>query len=101
MFKHAILRRPALNFAAGETTADLGTPDFPIVEEQYQQYCEALQRCGLALTMLDADARYPDSTFVEDTAILTHKSAIFTRPGAPSREGEVVAIRSEIGRAHV
>jgi dimethylargininase len=96
MFKQAILRNPAPNLAAGETTVDLGTPDFSVVETQYLRYCEALRRCGLALTMLEADARYPDSTFVEDTAILTSKSAIFTRPGAPTREGEVSAIRPTV-----
>ena len=39
------------------------------------------------------DLRHPDSTFVEDTAILTPHAAILTRPGAASREGEVDAIR--------
>ena len=40
--------------------------------------------------------RFPDSTFVEDTAILTARGAILTRPGAASREGEVDAIRPTI-----
>jgi len=50
------------------------------------------------ITTLDADLRYPDSTFVEDTAILTPRGAILARPGAPSRQGEVAAIRETIGR---
>ena len=52
--------------------------------------------CGNAdstLTTLDADLDHPDSTFVEDTAVLTARSAILTRPGARSREGEVAAMR--------
>jgi 5-methylcytosine-specific restriction endonuclease McrA len=40
--------------------------------------------------------RFPDSTFVEDTAILTARGAVLTRPGAASREGEVEAIRPAI-----
>jgi dimethylargininase len=96
MFKHAILRRPAQNLAAGQTTVDLGVPVFALVEKQYQQYCEALRQCGLSLTVLEADERYPDSTFVEDTAVLTRESAIFTRPGAPTRAGEVRAMRPAV-----
>jgi dimethylargininase len=98
MFKLAILRRPAANFAAGQTTVDLGTPISAEVEKQFRQYCEALQRCGLALTVLDADSDHPDSTFVEDTAVLTRHSAIITRPGAPSRAGEVCAIKPIVER---
>src|SRR6185436_3183280 len=96
MFKHAILRRPAENLAEGETTVDLGKPVLAEVERQYDQYCEALRKCGLALTVLEADERFPDSTFVEDTAVLTRESAIFTRPGAPSRQDEVRAIRPAV-----
>jgi dimethylargininase len=48
---------------------------------------------GCEVITLDADARYPDSTFVEDTAlILPGLGAILTRPGAESRAGEVDAI---------
>jgi dimethylargininase len=38
---------------------------------------------------LEPDEAYPDATFVEDTAIVTARGAILTRPGAPSRQGEV------------
>lgn len=96
MFKHTIARAPGSNFASGLTTADLGTPAFDLVLTQHLRYCEALQQCGLELSVLAPDLRHPDSTFVEDTAILTARGAILTRPGALSREGEVEAIRSAI-----
>ncbi len=98
MFRHAIVRPPAANFADGLTTVDLGAPIFQTATEQHARYCEALERCGLAVTHLPADPRHPDSTFVEDAAILTGRGAILTRPGAPSREGEVPAIREALGR---
>jgi dimethylargininase len=63
---------------------------------QHSLYCEALHECGLAITALEADLRYPDSTFVEDTAVLTPRGAILTRPGALSRAGEAESIRSTI-----
>ncbi len=95
-FRRALVRPPAQNFADGLTTVDLGTPSFAAALEQHERYCEALERCGLALTRLPADPRHPDSTFVEDTAILTGGVAILTRPGAPSREGEVAEIEEAL-----
>ncbi len=93
MFKSAIVRAPGPNFAAGLTSADLGKPDFARTLAQHQRYCAALEQCGLKLIRLEADERYPDSTFVEDTAILTINGAILTRPGAESRRGEVESMQ--------
>jgi dimethylargininase len=98
MFRRAIVRPPAPNFADGLTTVDLGVPDVAIALAQYERYCEALEQCGLELVRLLPDPRYPDSTFVEDTAILTGRGAILTRPGAPSREGEVAGIEEAVSR---
>lgn len=96
MFTRAIVRPPGPNFAEGLTSAALGQPSFAKALDQHRAYCSALEGCGLSLTRLKPDERYPDSTFVEDTAVLTHESAVFTRPGAPSREGEVEAIRAAV-----
>ncbi|MBS0556399.1 MAG: N(G),N(G)-dimethylarginine dimethylaminohydrolase [Proteobacteria bacterium] len=103
-FKRAIVRPPAANFAQGLTSVDLGTPDVSLALEQHARYCAALEQCGLTLTRLPDDARFADSTFVEDTAILTDRCAILTRPGAASRAGEVAAIepavRANFSRIH-
>ncbi|HZI89655.1 MAG TPA: N(G),N(G)-dimethylarginine dimethylaminohydrolase [Candidatus Polarisedimenticolia bacterium] len=72
---------------------DLGSPDLDRARAQHASYCVALERCGAVLTRLPEDPRHPDSTFVEDTAILTPRAAILTRPGAPRRGGEVSATR--------
>lgn len=93
MFTHAIVRTPGKNFAEGLTTVDLGVPSYDGVLAQHARYCEALQACGLAITTLAEDLDHPDSTFVEDTAVLTTHGAVLTRPGARSREGEVAAMR--------
>ena len=98
MFKNAIVRIPGSNFAEGLTSVDLGSPHYDRVLHQHSCYCEALRECGLTITTLDADLNHPDSTFVEDTAVLTPRAAILTRPGAPSREGEVTAMRDTIRR---
>jgi dimethylargininase len=74
------------------TTASLGMPLLSAALAQHASYCEALEQCGLDVIPLDADARYPDSTFVEDTAVLTERIAVLARPGAPSRRGEVASV---------
>src|SRR5215831_5979122 len=97
-FQRAIVRPPAPTYASGLTTVSLGTPDLPRTRMQHAAYCEALERCGLTLTILPEDPAYPDSTFVEDTAVLTANRAILTRPGAPSRSGEVAAIEPALSK---
>ena len=99
-FTRAIVRPPARNFADGLTTADLGTPDVDRALAQHRAYCEALMRHGVHLVTLDADPRYPDATFVEDTALIRPgRGAIITRPGAASRAGEVDAVADAL-RVH-
>ena len=88
MYTKAIVRIPAENFDQGISSSGLGSPEYLKTLEQHSSYCEALRKCGLDLIVLDPDQRYPDSTFVEDTAIVTQSVAIITRPGDPRRAGE-------------
>ncbi len=96
MLTRAICRLPDLNFSEGLTTASLGAPDYPRALEQHRAYQRALASCGLMVTVLPASREFPDSTFVEDTAVLYKDLAIFSRPGAESRLGEVSLIRPEV-----
>lgn len=96
MFKNAIVCIPGENFEGGLTRADLGKPVYEKVLQQHGAYCRALEQCGLRVITLPADLQHPDSTFVEDAAVLTLQAAILTRPGAKSREGEVPAIRQAL-----
>jgi len=98
MFQYAIIRPPARTFDRGITKAQLGLPDFELAVTQHELYCAALQKCGLELIRLEAQESYPDSTFVEDVAVLIGQAAILTNPGADSRKGEVAAIRPVLER---
>ena len=100
MFSRAIVRPPGTNYADGLTRFALGAPDYKRALRQHRAYCETLQRCGLELIYLEADERYPDSTFVEDTAVTIPTAAILTRPGAASRMGEVVSIKETLSRLY-
>lgn len=109
MLTRAIVRPPGANYADGLTRVDLGVPDYERALQQHAAYCDALERCGLELTRLEADERFPDSTFVEDTAVLIRDVkegsatsqaavAILTRPGALSRAGEVESTRATLAQ---
>jgi len=93
MFTKAIVRRPAETFINGITTANLGKPDIKIALKQHDAYCEALIKCGLELIILDADPNFPDSCFVEDTAVVTKDFGIITRLGDNRRLGEEIEIK--------
>ncbi len=100
-FTRALVRMPGGNFAEGLTSAGEGAPNLERALHQHACYCEALRECGLEVTQLPADERFPDGTFVEDTAIVTERVVVATRPGAAARFGEVAAIEpalKSIGR---
>lgn len=90
MFKNVIVRRPCRSILNGISSDHSGTPDYELALKQHDCYMEALKKCGVAVTVLEANDEYPDSCFVEDVALCTKKCAIITRPGAMSRRGESV-----------
>jgi dimethylargininase len=82
----------------GLSTAGLGIPDFEKALTQHAAYADALRACGVEPIILAADENYPDSVFIEDTAVLSEKVAVITRPGAPSRRGEEVVVAEALSR---
>jgi dimethylargininase len=93
MFERAIVRTPGKSIVDGLTTAELGLPDYAKALDQHAEYIKALHECGLEVHVLPADEQFPDSTFVEDVALLMRDCAIITNPGAASRRGETIAIK--------
>lgn len=89
MFTKVIVRKPCRAMVDGITSApELGKPIYELALKQHDSYIEALEKCGVEATILEADEEYPDSCFVEDTAVLTRKCAIISNPGAGTRTGE-------------
>jgi len=90
MFTNAIVRTPGRSIVEGlSNSISLGLPNYEQAIIQHQSYIDALTKCGLDVLVLEPCEEYPDSTFVEDVALITPKCAIITCPGAPSRRGEV------------
>lgn len=96
MFSKAIVRQPGKSLVDGITTAGLGAPDFELAMKQHVQYIEALELCGLEVTVMPADENYPDGLFIEDAALVMSGCAVSTRPGASARRGEVGKVANEL-----
>jgi len=96
MLKTAIVRRPCENMVQGISNGKQGVPDYSIATEQHNQYIQALEKCGLQVTILEKNNTFPDSVFIEDTAVLTREVAIVTNPTPKSRKEEVAGIISTL-----
>ena len=96
-FNNVIVRRPCRAMTEGITSGLYpGKPDYQLALKQHDSYIEALRNCGVNVTVLPADERFPDSCFVEDPAVLTERCAIIANPGAPSRNGEKESIEQAV-----
>jgi dimethylargininase len=86
----ALMRRVPDSFA-GCLTRRLPVPPLDPRWARYQQdgYRTRLEEGGFAVVMLAADEAHPDCAFVEDVAVVLAGWALATRPGHPSRRGEV------------
>ncbi|MEJ9231417.1 hypothetical protein LAV79_18410 [Peribacillus butanolivorans] len=73
MYKNVIVKLPSQSYVNGLTTSNLGTPDYELLLKQHESYVEALKSCGVSVTCLQKSEEFPDSTFVEDAAVLTYE----------------------------
>lgn len=72
--------------------------DIDVARAQHAAYEDVLRRLGCRVERIEALPEMPDSVFVEDTAIVVDELAIVTRPGAPSRRGEVASMAKALAR---
>lgn len=93
IFKNAIVKKPCSKMVNGITSASLGKPDYANALLQHENYVNALEQCGVKVTVLNPDENFPDSTFIEDAALCTPHCAVVTRPGAVTRRGETEGMK--------
>lgn len=73
-YSHAIVSRIPNSFAKS-----VGASDGINLEEakrEHEEYCKALRSLGLDVIELPADEAFPDSPFVEDTAVVINGMSI-------------------------
>ena len=75
-FTHAITRRPSASITNGLRAVDTGTPDLATMQAHHAAYIAALRSTGATVVELPPLDAYPDSVFVEDTALCLPQGAI-------------------------
>ncbi|MGD9967952.1 MAG: dimethylarginine dimethylaminohydrolase [Hyphomonadaceae bacterium] len=91
-FNRAIVRTPSQSVTAGLRAIDVGAPHYQSVLTEHAAYVAALEAAGVEVEILAPLEQFPDSVFVEDTALVFTGAAILLKPGAPSRTGEAAAM---------
>ena len=95
--KAAFVREPSPRLAQAELTHVAPSPiDAALAREQHAGYVAELARRGLEVVALPPRPEHPDAVFVEDVAVVVGDLAVVTRPGAPSRRGEVEGIEEAL-----
>ncbi|UCE17686.1 MAG: dimethylargininase [Gemmatimonadota bacterium] len=72
--------------------------DYDRAVKQHEAYCQLLRDCGLDVIELSVNRDYPDSTFLEDTAVVVDEIAIMANLGVASRRGEVNGVEQELAK---
>jgi dimethylargininase len=95
-FTHAIVREPGNSILDGLRAVDTGAPDLSIFKQHHNDYITALESTGATVIQLDANEDFPDSVFVEDSALCLPEGAISMRPGASTRFGEAALMHTQL-----
>lgn len=92
-FNYAIICRIPDSFADRSVGVEDGSQvNIEKAREEYDTIREVLKNCDVNLIELQEDESYPDCCFVEDCAVVIGGTALITRPGHVSRQGEVQLI---------
>jgi dimethylargininase len=98
MVARALVREVPSSFTRALSMAAPSSPiDVALAREQHLGYQRALRSFNTEIMVIPADETCPDCVFVEDTAVIADGLALITRPGAPSRRPETMAIARALG----
>jgi dimethylargininase len=97
-FSTAIVREPGKSVVKGIKSDPAAVPSYEGVLAEHRAYVDALAMAGVAVDILKPLEAFPDSVFVEDTALTFPEGAILLRPGAPSRLAEREEVRGALAR---
>ena len=86
-YHHAILRQFPQSYAGLYAPRGIAI-DLALAAKQHADYASALREAGLQVSILPPDEAYPDSVFVEDTAVLWGARALIGRLGPTSAHAE-------------
>lgn len=88
--RNALVRPPVASLAEGEITHIERQPiDVDLARRQWQDYVDALEDSGWTTFEVAPAPDCPDSVFIEDAVVVYGDLAVLTRPGTPTRLGEI------------
>lgn len=94
----ALVRDVPDTFIEAVTEVPVSPPlDLALARAQHAAYRAVLAKAGFSVRVVPADPAYPDCAFIEDTAVVIGDRAVATRPGHPSRQGEVGPVAATLG----
>ncbi len=94
----ALVRKPGPDFIDALSGHPQKTRiDFKLALEQHSSYVRALQQAGARVVTLEPLQGFPDSVFIEDTAVIFGDKALLCSMKAESRRGEVESVAGEVG----
>lgn len=92
-YSKAIVRKPPVSYTSCITSHPMR---HAINREkaltQHKIYCDTLESLGIEIFELHIKEKFPDSCFVEDTAVIHNRKALINHLGAKSRRGEEKAV---------
>ena len=95
----AITHKVSPRIAQCEVTfIDRSPINLRLAVRQHDDYCDALKKLGVIVKELSENESYPDSCFLEDTAIVVDELAIICSMGVSSRRGETRLIERELSK---
>lgn len=93
MSLRAVVRQPGHDLGACELThLERTAIDSGAALSQHTAYARVLEAHGVQVETLPSLDGFPDACFVEDPALVLDSVSIMTRPGAPTRVGEVESL---------
>jgi dimethylargininase len=93
----ALTHIPSPNLDHGQRTlVAREVVDYELALRQHADYCRLLQECGAEVVTLDVNCDQPDSTFIEDTAVVLDEISVLASMGTASRRMEPSRIEPEL-----
>lgn len=72
--------------------------DVELARRQHATYRRLIEERVEHVVVLASDPAHPDCCYIEDTAVVIRRHAVLTRPGTPSRLGEVSPVGEALAR---
>jgi dimethylargininase len=72
--------------------------DYDLAVWQHGEYCRMLRTCGADVHTLKVNEDLPDSTFIEDTAVVLDEVAVLASLGTEARRSELPGIEPELSK---